>query len=62
LEGRTYSGIDSLNASALKWLDTLGNDVINDKKYFSPREMFREEQKHLIPVALAKTQTPTLRT
>jgi transposase len=54
LEGRTYTGIDALNASALRWLDTTGNEVVNDKKYFSPREMFREESKHLIPVAVAK--------
>jgi len=31
LEGRTYCGIDSLNSACLRWLDTQGNDVINDK-------------------------------
>jgi len=54
LEGRTYCGIDALNASALRWLDTLGNDVINDKKHFSPRDLFREERKHLISVVMSK--------
>jgi len=34
LEGRTYCGIDSLNSACLRWLDTQGNDVINDKKQF----------------------------
>ena len=54
LEGRTYAGIDSLNVACLRWLDTTGNEVINDKKQFSPREMFREEQKHLIPFYIQK--------
>jgi len=49
LEGRTYHGIDSLNSACLRWLDTTGNEVISDKKQFSPREMFREERKHLVP-------------
>jgi len=56
LEGRTYCGIDSLNAACLRWLDTQGNGVINDKKQFSPREMFEEERKHLIPFHPAKSQ------
>jgi hypothetical protein len=54
LEGRTYTGIDALNAAVLRWLDTTGNEVINDKKYFSPREMFREKQKRLIPFHMQK--------
>jgi len=54
LEGRTYQGIDSLNAACLRWLDTTGNEVISDKKQFSPREMLREESKHLVPLYLEK--------
>ena len=54
LEGRTYAGIDALNVAALRWLDTYGNEIVSDQKKYSPREMFLEERKHLIPYQPAK--------
>jgi len=51
LDGWIYYGVDSLNADCLKWLDTHGNEAVMTKLKFSPRELFREERKYLIPVA-----------
>lgn len=53
LEGRTYTGIDSLNSAALEWLDTSANAKTNSTRMREPRELFREESKHLIPVAFS---------
>lgn len=47
LQGRVYTGIDSLNSAALEWLDREGNASVNSATRKSPREMFREEAKHL---------------
>lgn len=59
LEGRTFTGIDSLNSACLKWLDSCANRAINKLTRKPPAEMFREESKNLIPVreyALAEKQ------
>jgi len=50
LEGRIYTGIDSLNSAILAWLDREGNGRIHTITKKIPREMFMEEQKHLIHV------------
>ena len=47
LEGRVYTGIDSLNSAALAWLDREGNGRIHTVTRKVPRETFIEEQKHL---------------
>ena len=54
LEGRTYCGIDALNVACLRWLDTKGNEVVSEKKHFSPRDMFRDERKYLTQVHIPK--------
>lgn len=43
LEGRTFTGIDSLNSAALRWLDIEANGTINYDTKFIPRDMFAEE-------------------
>jgi len=50
LDGRIYFGIDAINAAALAWLDSTGNDTISSLKPYSPRVMFQEERAHLLPV------------
>ena len=50
LEGRTYTGIDSLNSAALEWLDLDANAKINARTCREPRDMFRKESRHLIKV------------
>jgi transposase len=50
LEGRVYTGIDSLNSAALSWLDREGNGRIHTLTRKVPREMFREEQSYLFHV------------
>jgi len=50
LEGRVYTGIDSLNSAALSWLDREGNGRIHTLTRKVPREMFREEQRYLFHV------------
>jgi len=50
LEGRIYTGIDSLNSAALAWLDREGNGRIHTVTRKVPREMFMEEQKYLFHV------------
>ena len=47
LEGRVYTGIDSLNSAALAWLDREGNGRVHTVTRKVPREMFIEEQKQL---------------
>lgn len=56
LHGRIYNGVDSLNADCLKWLDTHGNEAVMLKFRFSPRELFAEEQKRLIPVIFERRE------
>lgn len=53
LTGRIYTGIDSLNSAALEWLDLSANVKTNFTRKREPRELFREESKHLIPVAFS---------
>ena len=50
LEGRVYTGIDSLNSAALAWLDREGNGRVHTVTRKVPREMFIEEQKQLFHV------------
>lgn len=59
LEGRTYCGIDSLNSACLKWLDSCANKNVNKITRKPPSELFREENKYMIPVkdyAIAEKQ------
>ena len=50
LQGRVYSGIDSLNSDALEWLDKECNGTTHDRTRKTPRDMFREESKALTKV------------
>ena len=43
LDGRTYYGIDRLNAECLSWLDRDGNGLVNVNTKKSPRELFKKE-------------------
>lgn len=52
LQGRLYTGIDSLNSAALEWLDKECNGSIHERTRKAPRESFREESKHLEKVQL----------
>ncbi len=52
LEGRIYAGIDSLNSAALEWLDRECNGTTHERTRKAPRELFREESKHLAKVEL----------
>ena len=45
LQGRLYTGIDSLNSAALEWLDKECNGTTHDRTRKAPRELFREESK-----------------
>jgi hypothetical protein len=56
LDGRIYNGVDSLNVDCLKWLDTHGNEAVMLKFRFSPRELFGEEQKHLVSVVFERRE------
>lgn len=47
MQGRLYTGIDSLNSAALEWLDRECNGTIHERTRKDPRELFREESKHL---------------
>jgi len=51
LMGMQYCGIQSLNIAVLRWLDTSGNEFVSGSRRGIPKELFKEEQKHLIPVA-----------
>jgi transposase len=50
LPAREFCGIDSLNSSALSWLDRTGNGLIHETTKMIPKIVFQEEQKHLLPV------------
>ena len=50
LEGRTYTGIDSLNSAALSWCDNVLNSRIHGVTKKIPREVFKEEIAELIKV------------
>lgn len=50
LVGRIYTGIDSLNSAALKWLDETANQWYHGVTKSTPREMFYEESQKLIHV------------
>ena len=56
LQGRLYTGIDSLNSAALEWLDKECNGTIHERTRKAPRELFREESKHLEKVQLEDEQ------
>ncbi len=47
LDGRIYSGIDSLNSACLEWLDNTENNHILTKKGVTPHTLFIEEAKYL---------------
>ena len=50
LEGRIFSGIDSLNSAALTWLDVEANGTYNYLTKRIPREAFMEEASTLVKV------------
>ena len=52
LQGRLYAGIDSLNSAALEWLDKECNGTTHERTRKAPRELFREESKHLEKVLI----------
>lgn len=52
LQGRLYAGIDSLNSTALEWLDKECNGTTHERTRKAPRELFREESKHLEKVLI----------
>ncbi len=56
LQGRLYAGIDSLNSAALEWLDSECNGATHDRPRKAPRELFREESKHLTKVLIEETE------
>lgn len=47
LVGTVFTGIDSLNSAALRWLDVEANGTRNYDTRFIPRDMFLEEIPHL---------------
>ena len=47
LVGTVFTGIDTLNSAALRWLDTEANGTRNYDTKFIPRDMFLEEIPHL---------------
>ena len=47
LEGRIFTGVDSLNSAALAWLDKYANAKPHYTTKRPPRELFIEEAKHL---------------
>ena len=55
LEGRTYTGIDSLNSAALAWCDDVLNNRIHLATKKIPRELFKEEITELIKVPYKAT-------
>ncbi len=61
LTGRIYTGIDNLNSSALRWLDNEGNGTTNLRTRKPPRELFREEQRHLEHFSVSKPETSMIR-
>lgn len=53
LKHRIFCGIDALNSQALDWLDRTGNGLPHNVTKLVPSAVFKEEQKHLIPVPSA---------
>ena len=49
LRGRVYVNIISLNEEALGWLERTGNRKKHSVRQIIPAEVFKEEQKHLLP-------------
>ena len=47
LVGTVFTGIDSLNSAALRWLDTEANGTRNYDTKFIPRDLFLEESPYL---------------
>lgn len=47
LAGYVFTGIDSMNSAALRWLDADANGTANSDTHFIPRDMFLEEIPHL---------------
>lgn len=52
LSGRIYTGIDSINSAAIRWLDDTANEWQHGVTKQTPREMFREESKYLVHVPI----------
>lgn len=50
LKHRIFYGIDTLNSSALEWLDRTGNGLNHNTTKIIPKLAFKEERKFLIPV------------
>ena len=61
LQGRIFAGIDSLNSAALRWLDTEANGTTNLRTRKPPRELFREEIRHLEPVNAPRADDTLIR-
>lgn len=61
LEGRTYTGIDSLNSAALAWCDDVLNNRIHEATKKIPRELFKEEISELIKVPYKATAFNNIR-
>lgn len=61
LTGRIYTGIDNLNSTALRWLDNEGNGTTNIRTRKPPRELFREESKHLERFSPPQNETSMIR-
>ena len=59
--GRIYTGIDNLNSAALRWLDNEGNGTTNIRTRKPPRELFREEIRHLEKFYVAQADTSMVR-
>lgn len=62
LEGRIYTGIDSLNSAFLTWLDRDGNGQVHLATKKTPREMFRQESKYLEKVYVGYERHTSVRT
>ena len=56
LQGRLYTGIDSLNSAALEWLDKECNGTTHERTRKAPRELFREESKYLEKVLIEEAE------
>ena len=50
LDGRIYCGIDSLNSQCLEWLDKGSNCTFDYHKNATPKMLFENESKLLVPV------------
>lgn len=54
LDGRVYTGIDSLNESCLEWLDRFANGDYHNITKKIPKDMFKEEFPKLTKVKIRK--------